>query len=72
MRQRGKPCCHPGYKGLVSSGFKPFTLDVSGLHLQPKDRSLVGQTLRTRDQFTLSLAEVRLRHRTALRRDSGA
>ena len=41
-------------KGVVTSGFKPFTLDVSGLHLQPKDRSLVGQTLRTHEQFTLS------------------
>ncbi len=41
-------------KGLVTSGFKPFTLDVAGLHLQPKDRSLVGQTLRTHEQFTLS------------------
>ena len=41
-------------KGLVTSGFKPFSLDVSGLHLQPKDRSLVGQTLRTHEQFTLS------------------
>ncbi|UUZ69840.1 DEAD/DEAH box helicase family protein [Polaromonas sp. P2-4] len=39
-------------KGEVTSGFKPFTLDVSGLHLQPKDRSLVGQTLRTHEQFT--------------------
>lgn len=41
-------------KGDVTSGFRPFTLDVSGLHLQPKDRSLVGQTLRTHEQFTLS------------------
>ena len=41
-------------KGVPISGFKPFTLDVSGLHLQPKDRSLVGQTLRTHEQFTLS------------------
>ena len=41
-------------KGEVTSGFHPFTLDVSGLHLQPKDRSLVGQTLRTNEQFTLS------------------
>ena len=41
-------------KGEVTSGFKPFKLDVSGLHLQPKDRSLVGQTLRTNEQFTLS------------------
>ena len=41
-------------KGEVRSGFKPFTLDVSGLHLQPKDRSLVGQNLGNREQFTLS------------------
>ena len=41
-------------KGEVTSGFRPFTLDVAGLHLQPKDRSLVGQTLRTHEQFTLS------------------
>ncbi|TXT40426.1 MAG: type III restriction protein res subunit, partial [Comamonadaceae bacterium] len=39
-------------KGEVISGFKPFTLDVAGLHLQPKDRSLVGQNLRTHEQFT--------------------
>ena len=41
-------------KGEITSGFKPFTLDVAGLHLQPKDRSLVGQSLRTHAQFTLS------------------
>jgi type III restriction enzyme len=41
-------------RGEVSSGFHPFTLDVAGLHLQPKDRSLVGQDLRTHKQFTLS------------------
>ena len=41
-------------KGEVTSGFHPFTLDVSGLHLQAKDRSLVGQDLRTHRQFTLS------------------
>lgn len=41
-------------KGIVTSGFKSFTLDVAGLHLQPKDRSLVGQSLRTHEQFTLS------------------
>lgn len=41
-------------EGEVTSGFTPFTLDVAGLHLQPKDRSLVGQTLRTHEQFTLS------------------
>ena len=41
-------------KGVVTSGFKPFTLDVSGLHLQPKDRSLVGQNLRDHQQFTFT------------------
>jgi type III restriction enzyme len=41
-------------KGEVTSGFHPFTLDLSGLHLQPKDRSLVGQALRTHEQFVLS------------------
>jgi type III restriction enzyme len=39
-------------KGLVTRGFKPFALDVKGLHLQPKNRSLVGQTLRTHEQLT--------------------
>jgi type III restriction enzyme len=41
-------------QGVVTNGFRPFTLDVAGLHLQPKDRSLVGQALRTHAQFTLS------------------
>jgi type III restriction enzyme len=41
-------------RGEVTSGFHPFTLDVSGLHLQPKDRSLVGQNLHDHRQFTLS------------------
>lgn len=41
-------------KGEVTSGFHPFSLDVTGLRLQPKDRSLVGQDLRTHRQFTLS------------------
>ena len=41
-------------QGEVTSGFTPFTLDVAGLHLQPKHRSRVGQTLRTHEQFTLS------------------
>ena len=41
-------------KGEVTSGFKPFTLDVSGMHLQPKDRSLVGQNLRDHKQFTFT------------------
>ena len=41
-------------KGEVTSGFKPFTLDVNGLHLQPKDRSLVIQELRTHKRDELS------------------
>ncbi|GEM_PF-325245 len=50
-------------KGEVTSGFRPFTLDVSGLHLQPKDRSLVGQALRTHEQFTLSAQRGRAERR---------
>ena len=50
-------------KGVVTSGFRPFTLDVVGLHLQPKDRSLVGQTLRTHEQFTLSAQSGRTEQR---------
>lgn len=41
-------------KGEVRSGFRPFTLDLAGLHLQPKDRSLIGQNLRDREQFSMS------------------
>lgn len=41
-------------KGVVTSGFSPFTLDVNGLHLLPKDRSLVGQNLRDHKQFTFT------------------
>ncbi len=50
-------------KGEVTSGFRQFNLDVSGLHLQPKDRSLVGQTLRTHEQFTLSAQSGRAERR---------
>ena len=39
--------------GEVKTGFHPFKLDVSGLHLQPGDRELVGQMLRTNEQFYL-------------------
>ena len=39
--------------GEVKTGFHPFKLDVSGLHLQPGDRELVGQMLRTNQQFHL-------------------
>lgn len=40
-------------KGEVTSGFEPFTVDVSQLHLQPGERQIVGQMLRTSEQFTL-------------------
>jgi type III restriction enzyme len=50
-------------KGEVTSGFHAFTLDVTGLHLQPKDRSLVGQDLRTHKQFTLSAQSGRAERR---------
>ena len=45
--------------GEVTTGFHPFTLDVGQLHLQPGQREIVGQTLRTNEQFTLA-AEVGL------------
>ncbi|MGN6653969.1 MAG: DEAD/DEAH box helicase [Rhodanobacter sp.] len=47
-------------KGEVTTGFRPFTLDVSQLHLQPGAREIVGQTLRTNEQFTLA-AEIGLK-----------
>jgi type III restriction enzyme len=40
--------------GEVTVGFEPFTLDMSGLHLQPADRELVIQSLRTNEQETLA------------------
>jgi type III restriction enzyme len=40
--------------GEVTTGFHPFTLDVSQLHLQPGQREIVGQMLRTNEQFTLA------------------
>ncbi len=40
--------------GEVTVGFDPFTLDLSGLHLQPVDRELVIQKLRTNEQETLA------------------
>ena len=40
--------------GEVTVGFDPFTLDVSGLHLQPADRELIIQNLRTNEQETLA------------------
>ncbi len=40
--------------GVVTTGFHPFKLDVSQLHLQPGEREIVGQMLRTHAQFTLA------------------
>ena len=40
--------------GEVTTGFHPFKLDVSQLHLQPGSREIVGQMLRTNKQFTLT------------------
>ncbi|MCX7069385.1 MAG: DEAD/DEAH box helicase family protein [Gammaproteobacteria bacterium] len=47
-------------KGVVTTGFRPFKLDVSQLHLQPGEREIVGQMLRTNEQFTLA-AEIGLK-----------
>ena len=47
-------------KGAVTTGFRPFSLDVSQLHLQPGEREIVGQMLRTNEQFTLA-AEIGLK-----------
>ncbi|WP_020564317.1 DEAD/DEAH box helicase family protein [Methylosarcina fibrata] len=40
--------------GEVTTGFHPFKLDVAQLHLQPGEREIVGQMLRTNEQFTLA------------------
>ncbi len=40
--------------GEVTVGFDPFTLDLSGLHLQPVDRELIIQNLRTNEQESLA------------------
>jgi len=47
-------------KGEVTTGFRSFSLDVSQLRLQPGEREIVGQTLRTNEQFTLA-AEIGLK-----------
>ncbi|MGD9583222.1 MAG: DEAD/DEAH box helicase [Lysobacterales bacterium] len=39
--------------GEVTTGFHAFTLDLSQLHLQPGEREIVGQMLRSSEQFTL-------------------
>ena len=40
--------------GDVTTGFHPFKLDIDQLHLQPGEREIVGQMLRTNEQFTLA------------------
>ena len=40
--------------GEVTMGLHPFKLDVSQLHLQPGEREIVGQMLRTNEQFILA------------------
>jgi type III restriction enzyme len=44
-------------RGEVTTGFHSFTVNVSHLNLQPREREIVGQMLRTNAQFTLA-AEV--------------
>lgn len=41
-------------KGEISYGYKPFTLDVSQLNLQPTERDIVIQNLHTNEQTTLT------------------
>jgi len=43
--------------GEVTTGFHPFKLDVSQLHLQPGAREIVIQNLRTNEQETLTADE---------------
>lgn len=40
--------------GEVTVGFRPFTLDVHGLHLQPGERELVIHNLHTNEQESLA------------------
>lgn len=47
-------------KGEVTTGFRPFKLDVSQLHLQPGEREIVIHNLRTNEQDTLA-AEIGLK-----------
>ncbi|WHZ11858.1 MAG: Type III restriction-modification enzyme helicase subunit [Burkholderiaceae bacterium] len=47
-------------KGEVTTGFRSFSLDVSQLRLQPGEREIVGQMLRSNEQFTLA-AEIGLK-----------
>jgi type III restriction enzyme len=49
-------------KGIVTTGFKPFKLELGQLRLQPGVRELVGQMLQSNEQFTLA-AEIGLKER---------
>ncbi len=40
--------------GEVTTGFHPFNLNVSGLHLQPSEREIVIQSLQTNEQSHLA------------------
>jgi type III restriction enzyme len=41
-------------KGDVSYGYKPFTLDLSGLNLQPSEHDILIQSLQTNQQETMA------------------
>lgn len=41
-------------KGDVSYGYKPFTLDMSGLNLQPSERDIIIHSLRTNEQLLMA------------------
>ncbi len=47
-------------QGEVTTGFRSFSLDVSQFRLQPGEREIIGQMLRTNEQFTLA-AEIGLK-----------
>ena len=41
-------------KGEVSYGYKPFTLNLSGLNLQPSERDILIQSLQTNQQVSMA------------------
>jgi type III restriction enzyme len=41
-------------KGDVSYGYKPFTLDLSGLNLQPSQRDIIIHSLQTNEQLLMA------------------
>lgn len=40
--------------GEISHGYHPFSLDLSGLNLQPSNRELISQSLQTNQQISIS------------------